>query len=1075
MNKYDVLGVVGEGAYGVVLKCKNKDTNEVVAIKKFKESEEDEVVRKTTLREVKILRIMRHENIVQLKEAFRRKGKLYLVFEFVEKSLLDILEANPNGVDTETVRVLTCQLARAIEYCHRHDVIHRDIKPENLLINPVDNALRLCDFGFARTMSADSPLTDYVATRWYRAPELLLGSTHYGKDVDIWALGCIMGELTDGQPLFAGESEVDQLFVIQKVLGPLTPEHMEMFLRNPRFLGIQFPDVSRPETLEKRYVRRMPKLQMQLLKGVLVMEPRRRLSARDTLRMPWFEGIKLPRSLRPPSQSQSRSSGRPESSGSAATPQPERSAPAPPRGSPAATGPPPAQMPPEATPAPPSWHYEQQQMPMDQHHSMEHSSGGSSGGTAFGPGRGSTQREERAASSATGGGDFMRTRDDGRLRSSGGMAGDHHQHPQHQYQHHQQQHQQQHQQHQQHHYDDIRFRGEDPRGGGGLGDGLRMMVPPHHRGAGDMEAPRSAVGGHHHSHAHSHHHNSSSGHSHSGLGHSNQGVREDGRGLRDDPRGMRDDPRGLREDPRGLREDPRGFREDPRGIRDDRGPPHHPQPHHNSHPSQQPHPHHHPHHHGLQQPPHQQHHPGQMQHHHPSHPQNLQSERRHNQYMLPWEDTMPHPPEESPTQDYGAPSPPPGPPSHGSGPPQYSSDMDDKGTVVDGRRSRQNRRQAGSDDWNEGRAPSHTGPGDNRMQSNAERDGGRGGPSFFGPGSAVKGTRGSGGGGGSQTGPGGVHATGHPSFGSSAMLAGNSAAGSGCSGGAGLFLGAGSGVGAVGGGSGGGSATGGGGGGSAARSAANHGASAGTGGSEEWPGPSTQVRGMRAIRDEQYEDEKQAVWAQGSGLPRRKVGRSPAALGNVAAPQPRRSPEMVDPWQAAPNPGAAPERGEAWRGDTAPDVMGLGGGLGGLPSIHSSLLSGPQGAGLGEGSRAPSRLAAGTPTPRDEDSLDMATRQLHGFSSGARWNGNGSSAGDAGGDGGPGGWPGPGMAGLGVPGQGAPAGGSAGGGGGERNSGLGPVRDARVPLHGHDVRMQQDGRALGGLRRQDLSGMYHGH
>mmetsp|Transcript_28649 Transcript_28649/g.52146 ORF Transcript_28649/g.52146 Transcript_28649/m.52146 type:complete len:727 (-) Transcript_28649:61-2241(-) len=305
MNKYDVLGVVGEGAYGVVLKCKNKDTNEVVAIKKFKESEEDEVVRKTTLREVKILRILKHENIVQLKEAFRRKGKLYLVFEFVEKSMLDILEANPSGVDTETVRVLTCQLARAIEYCHRHDVIHRDIKPENLLINPADFALRLCDFGFARMMTSDSPLTDYVATRWYRAPELLLGSTSYGKDVDMWALGCIMGELTDGQPLFAGESEVDQLFVIQKVLGPLTPEHMEMFLRNPRFLGIQFPEVNRPETLEKRYVRRMPKLQMQLLKAVLIMEPRRRLGAAAVLRMPWFEGVRLPRSLRPPSQSHS--------------------------------------------------------------------------------------------------------------------------------------------------------------------------------------------------------------------------------------------------------------------------------------------------------------------------------------------------------------------------------------------------------------------------------------------------------------------------------------------------------------------------------------------------------------------------------------------------------------------------------------------------------------------------------------------------------------------------------------------------------------------------------------------------
>lgn len=309
MNKYDVLGVVGEGAYGVVLKCRNKDSGEVVAIKKFKESEEDEVVRKTTLREVKILRMLRHENVVQLKEAFRRKGKLYLVFEFVEKSMLELLESHPNGVDLETVRFLTWQLTRAIEYCHRHDVIHRDIKPENLLVNPADNSLRLCDFGFARQMPLDSPLTDYVATRWYRAPELLLGSTDYGKDVDVWAVGCIMGELTDGQPLFAGESEVDQLFVIQRVLGPLTPEHSEMFLRNPRFLGIQFPDVSRPETLEKRYVRRMPKPQMALLKAFLVMEPGRRLPAKDALRHLWFDGLRAPRASRPPSHSRLRPEG----------------------------------------------------------------------------------------------------------------------------------------------------------------------------------------------------------------------------------------------------------------------------------------------------------------------------------------------------------------------------------------------------------------------------------------------------------------------------------------------------------------------------------------------------------------------------------------------------------------------------------------------------------------------------------------------------------------------------------------------------------------------------------------------
>lgn len=313
MNKYDVLGVVGEGAYGIVLRCKNKESGEVVAIKKFKESEEDEAVRKTTLREVKILRMLKHDNVVQLREAFRRKGKLYLVFEFVEKSLLEVLEAHPNGVESETVRVLTWQLVRAIEYCHRHDVVHRDIKPENLLVNPSDNGVRLCDFGFARQLPTDlaaQPLTDYVATRWYRAPELLLGSTSYGKDVDVWAVGCIVGELTDGQPLFAGESEVDQLFVIQRVLGPLTPEHMRMFLRNPRFLGIQFPDVSRPETLEKRYNGVLSRQMLAFVKACVMMEPRRRLVAKEALKHPYFEGLRAPRDSRPPSESRTRPASR---------------------------------------------------------------------------------------------------------------------------------------------------------------------------------------------------------------------------------------------------------------------------------------------------------------------------------------------------------------------------------------------------------------------------------------------------------------------------------------------------------------------------------------------------------------------------------------------------------------------------------------------------------------------------------------------------------------------------------------------------------------------------------------------
>jgi len=292
MNKYDVLGVVGEGAYGVVLKCRNKETGEVVAIKKFKESEDDESVKKSTLREVKILRMLKNDNVVHLKEAFRRKGKLYLVLEYVEKNLLEVLEQRSNGLDPEDVRSYIYQLCQAIDYCHKNKIIHRDIKPENLLVN-TDKSLKICDFGFARILAPKNEnLTDYVATRWYRAPELVLSSTEYSYPVDIWAIGCILGELTDGQPLFPGESEIDQLFVIQKVMGPLTADQMEMFQKNPRFIGIKFPDVSKPETLEKKYLGKLSKKALAFMKACLKMDPAQRINATEALQHPYFDGLR---------------------------------------------------------------------------------------------------------------------------------------------------------------------------------------------------------------------------------------------------------------------------------------------------------------------------------------------------------------------------------------------------------------------------------------------------------------------------------------------------------------------------------------------------------------------------------------------------------------------------------------------------------------------------------------------------------------------------------------------------------------------------------------------------------------
>jgi serine/threonine protein kinase len=290
-NKYDVIDIVGEGAYGIVMKCKNKETNEVVAIKKFKDSE-DEIVQKSMVRELKVLKKLKHDNIVQLKECFKRKSKLYLVFEYVEKNLLEMIDINTGGLDQQIVKKIIYQLCKAVVYIHSNDMLHRDIKPENILVTN-DFTVKVCDFGFARTVpQKGGVLTDYVATRWYRSPELLLGCSNYGKEVDYWAIGCIMGEITDGQPMFPGENEHQQLGYIQKLLGTLPPSQMEVFYSNPRYGGNKLEPVPKPETLERRYYGKLSKTAMSFMKSLLKLDPRERISGLDIIMHTFFDDIR---------------------------------------------------------------------------------------------------------------------------------------------------------------------------------------------------------------------------------------------------------------------------------------------------------------------------------------------------------------------------------------------------------------------------------------------------------------------------------------------------------------------------------------------------------------------------------------------------------------------------------------------------------------------------------------------------------------------------------------------------------------------------------------------------------------
>ncbi|GIY17127.1 cyclin-dependent kinase-like 1 [Caerostris darwini] len=199
MERYEKVSKIGEGSYGVVFKCRSRENGQLVAIKKYVETEDDPLIKKIALREIRMLKQLKHPNLVNLIEVFRRKRKLHLVFEYCDHTVLDILEKHPKGVPEQLTKRILWQTIQAINFCHQHNCIHRDVKPENILLTK-EGIVKLCDFGFARNLSPGENYTDYVATRWYRAPELLVGDTHYGPEVDVWAIGCVAAELIRERP-----------------------------------------------------------------------------------------------------------------------------------------------------------------------------------------------------------------------------------------------------------------------------------------------------------------------------------------------------------------------------------------------------------------------------------------------------------------------------------------------------------------------------------------------------------------------------------------------------------------------------------------------------------------------------------------------------------------------------------------------------------------------------------------------------------------------------------------------------------------------------------------------------------
>lgn len=243
MNRYTNLGRIGTGAFGDVYKMENKQTGEFVAVKRikrlFKTWEEC-----MQLRELSSLRkLKQHPNIVQLKEIVREQQQLNFVFEFmIDGTLLNDMQKRADPHSEAEVRHIMRQVLAGLEMCHRNNFFHRDIKPENLLMT--GNVVKIADFGCAREIRSRPPFTDYVSTRWYRAPELLLRSTVYNSPVDMWACGCIMAELFAKRNLFPGKNDIDTLFKIVNILGTPNSQTWPEGLRMAKAKGINFPNSS---------------------------------------------------------------------------------------------------------------------------------------------------------------------------------------------------------------------------------------------------------------------------------------------------------------------------------------------------------------------------------------------------------------------------------------------------------------------------------------------------------------------------------------------------------------------------------------------------------------------------------------------------------------------------------------------------------------------------------------------------------------------------------------------------------------------------------------------------------------
>ncbi|XP_018102011.1 mitogen-activated protein kinase 13 isoform X2 [Xenopus laevis] len=286
--RYASLRLVGSGAYGSVCSAIDLKTGEKVAIKKLSRPFQSEIFAKRAFRELILLKHMNHENVIGLLNVFTSATSFndfhnfYLVMPYMQ---IDLQKIMGHHLSEDKVQYLVYQMLCGLKYIHAAGIIHRDLKPGNLAVNE-DCELKILDFGLAR--HADAEMTGYVVTRWYRAPEVILNWMHYNKTVDIWSVGCIMGEMLTGKTLFKGKDYLDQLTQILKVIGVPGPE----FIQKLEDMAAKKYIQSLPKIPKKEFPLLFPNasdLAVDLLEKMLELDVEKRLTATEALEHPYFD------------------------------------------------------------------------------------------------------------------------------------------------------------------------------------------------------------------------------------------------------------------------------------------------------------------------------------------------------------------------------------------------------------------------------------------------------------------------------------------------------------------------------------------------------------------------------------------------------------------------------------------------------------------------------------------------------------------------------------------------------------------------------------------------------------------